>query len=116
MTIEEIKTEINFHNEELKKLYQKLDVSEIIKNAVNNYYNVDISVKTRKKTYVIARHIYMYICSKYTNKTLREIGESAGVFDHSTVIHAKNKITDLLTLSHEKELKKDVEYFISLLK
>ena len=67
----------------------------------------EITGKTRKRTAVDARHMYMYLCkAKLPNVTL---GEIAGMVnrDHSTVIHGCNKIADLLP--REKAMEVTIE-------
>lgn len=52
--------------------------------------------KTRRREVVIARQIAMYLICKYTRLSLKSIGEMFGGRDHTTVIHSKNTVCDLL--------------------
>jgi chromosomal replication initiator protein len=52
----------------------------------------DIRGKKRKAELVLARHIAMYLIHKLLKKTLEEIGEYFDKRDHSTVIHAIDKM------------------------
>ncbi len=73
--------------------------------------------KTRKRGITEARHIAMVIISEsFPEKTLREIGAYFGDRDHSTVIHAKNTVGDLLdTNTYFKKKYEDViEYIRSM--
>lgn len=68
-----------------------------IQKAVASYFKISVSdLKSGKRTKSIAwpRHIAMYLCRQLTNASLEEIGESFGGRDHSTVLHAINKIEE----------------------
>ncbi len=72
---------------------------ELILDVVSNYYNLRIEdFKSSKRTRNIAfpRQIAMYLCRKLTDLSLPKIGEAFGGRDHSTVIHAYEKIFDRL--------------------
>jgi len=55
--------------------------------------------KTRVRTVALPRQIAMYLCRELTELSLPKIGEEFGGRDHTTVIHACDKI--------QNELKKD---------
>jgi len=72
---------------------------DVILNAVCNFYDIVFDVltkKSRKMKIVEPRHVAMYLLCHYTSMSLKQIGELLGGFDHTTVIHAKNQINDLL--------------------
>ncbi|MCL2322355.1 MAG: chromosomal replication initiator protein DnaA [Oscillospiraceae bacterium] len=72
---------------------------ELILDVVSNYYNLRIEdFKSSKRTRNIAfpRQIAMYLCRKLTDISLPKIGEAFGGRDHSTVIHAYDKISTKL--------------------
>jgi chromosomal replication initiator protein len=72
---------------------------ETIQKAVASHFNLKASdLKARKKTkqIVFARQIAIFLCRKLTKLSLIEIGERFGGKDHSTVLHAINKIQALL--------------------
>jgi len=79
---------------------------EAIQKAVASHFNLKVSdLKARKKTkqIVFARQIAIFLSRKLTKLSLIEIGERFGGKDHSTVLHAINKIqaqlnTDQTTL------------------
>jgi chromosomal replication initiator protein len=52
----------------------------------------DLRSVKRHKELTIARHIAMYLMKKFTGRSLREIGHFLDRKDHSTVIHACEKI------------------------
>ncbi len=69
--------------------------AESIQKAVAAHFNLKLSdLKAKKKTkqIVLARQIAIYLCRKLSKLSLIEIGERFGGKDHSTVLHAVNKI------------------------
>ncbi len=63
--------------------------------SVANYYKLsisDIRSKVRTKDLATARHIAMYLSHKILKATLVEIGDFYGKRDHTSVMHAVNKI------------------------
>ena len=69
---------------------------ELIQKKVADYFDIKISdMKTKKRTRQVAypRHVAMYLAREMTDLTLPEIGGYFGGRDHSTVIHACNKIS-----------------------
>ena len=75
-----------------------------IMETVAEFYNVtmeDMVRQSRKKEYVGPRQIAMYIIRKELETSLPMIGEIFGGRDHTTVIHAVDKIQNLLK---EKEV------------
>ncbi len=84
-------------NNHISKL-NKSSVDEII-YQVANYFELepeDIKGKKRTKAIVIPRQIAMYLSRKLTNVSLPKIGISFGGKDHTTVIHAYDKISVLM--------------------
>ncbi len=81
-----------------------------IQKAVAHYFDItveDLRSKRRTKTVVRPRHIAMYLAKTLTTRSLPDIGRRFGGRDHSTVIHAVNKITD--QLSSDAVLSEDIE-------
>jgi len=73
-------------------------VDEVMR-AVCRYYNLkmsDLKSPKRSKPIAGARQVAMYLCRELTSDSFPEIGESFGGKDHSTVIHAVNKIDALI--------------------
>lgn len=69
-----------------------------IAKSVSQYYKVpvpDLKSKSRSKEITIARHIAMYMAYYLAKATLAEIGNYFGKRDHTSVIHAVNKIKTL---------------------
>ncbi len=69
--------------------------TEIIKEVVCKHFNIsvtDINSKKRTRNIAYPRQIAMFITRELTDLSLPKIGEEFGGRDHSTVIHAYNKI------------------------
>ncbi|MCM1541153.1 MAG: chromosomal replication initiator protein DnaA [Blautia sp.] len=82
----------------------------LIINVVAEHFGVkpeDITSKRRNSEFVQPRQVVMYLCSKYTNNSLSNIGKILGKKDHTTVIHGIRKITTELEIN--EELKNKVE-------
>lgn len=73
---------------------------ELIQAVVANYYNLrieDLSAKKRTRAIAFPRQVAMYLTRDMTDMSLPKIGEEFGGRDHSTVMHACDKIEhDLL--------------------
>jgi len=72
---------------------------DIIIDAVCSHYDIvfDAMLKrTRKRKIVESRQIAMYLLCYYTTMPLKAIGELFGGYDHTTVIHSRQQINDLL--------------------
>ncbi|OGE73942.1 MAG: hypothetical protein A3I07_04245 [Candidatus Doudnabacteria bacterium RIFCSPLOWO2_02_FULL_42_9] len=85
--------------------------------VVSDFYNVtpeDLLKQSRKKEYVNPRQIAMYIIRKELETSLPSIGEFFGGRDHTTVIHAIDKIERIIkervALKQEIELIRDRIY------
>jgi len=78
-----------------KAVSQKSLSIESIKKATANYYGIeidDISAKIRTKEIALARQVAMFLARKITNSSFPKIGEEFGGRDHTTVLHAVEKI------------------------
>ena len=72
---------------------------ELIQKKVAEYFDIrlsDMRVKKRSKVIAYPRQIAMYLARELTNHSLPEIGEQFGGRDHTTVLHAYEKIQDEL--------------------
>ncbi len=56
----------------------------------------DLYGPSRSQAVATARQIAMYLCRELTNLSLPKIGQLFGNRDHTTVIHANKKISDLM--------------------
>jgi chromosomal replication initiator protein len=71
----------------------------LIKKTVADFYGLrieDLSAKTRTQEIALARQVSMYLARELTSTSLPRIGENFGGRDHSTVLHAYDKIKDLV--------------------
>ena len=81
-----------------KKQGKNITIS-IIQDIVASYFNLRIEdLKSQRRTRNIAypRQIAMYLSRKLTDMSLPKIGEEFGGRDHTTVIHAYEKISENL--------------------
>ncbi|MDX8363539.1 chromosomal replication initiator protein DnaA [Cytobacillus sp. IB215665] len=70
-----------------------------IQKTVGQHYNVkleDFKAKKRTKSVAFPRQIAMYLSRELTDFSLPKIGEEFGGRDHTTVIHAHEKISKLI--------------------
>ncbi len=70
-----------------------------IQEEVAKYYHIslkDLKGKKRVKSIVVPRQIAMYLSRELTDNSLPKIGADFGGKDHTTVIHAHEKIQQLL--------------------
>ena len=56
----------------------------------------DLKSNRRTAKVVLPRQIGMYLCKELTNKSYPDIGRRFGGRDHTTVIHAVKKITEMV--------------------
>ena len=89
--------------EALKALKNSQPLTQVtiqdIQEQVAKYYHVqvkDLKGKKRVKTIVVPRQIAMYLARELTDYSLPKIGAEFGGKDHTTVIHAHEKIQQLL--------------------
>ena len=80
-----------------------LTIDDIVEK-VCTHYNVTtaaVNSKSRKREYVVARQVTMYLAQKYTKMPASRIGKLVGNRDHSTVIHSCSKVEERLKIDHE---------------
>jgi len=107
-------------NEALKDILTTNKVRAIncntIQDAVARYFDIrpeDFKSKKRSKDIAYPRQIAMYLCRELTDMSLPKIGQAFGGRDHTTVIHACEKIMEELQTNPEtkraiNELKKNL--------
>jgi len=79
---------------------------EDIKSLTAGYFNISPATlvsNRRKRAYSYPRQLAMYLCRKYTDLSFKEIGDSFGHKDHSTVIYSVRRI------EKQKAQKKDIQ-------
>jgi len=77
---------------------------ERIAKAVSDYYGVGLDQlkgQKRDKAIVVPRQIAMFLMREETDASLLRIGQELGGRDHSTVLHACDKITREISASDE---------------
>lgn len=90
---------------------------EIIIREVGRYFDINpqsLSLKTRKRRIVFPRHIAMFFLTRYTTLSLKNIGIMLGGKDHTTVIHARNLINDLIKAKDRETVKAVVNIEIAI--
>jgi chromosomal replication initiator protein len=88
-----------------------------IQKAVGQQFNIkleDFKAKKRTKSVAFPRQVAMYLSRELTDFSLPKIGEEFGGRDHTTVIHAHEKISKLLT--SDVQLQMQVKELNELLK
>lgn len=71
---------------------------ENIQKTVADFYKIkvaDMYSKRRPANIAMPRQVAMYLAKELTHKSLPEIGDLFGGRDHTTVLHAVRKVTDL---------------------
>jgi len=83
---------------------QKKITVDLIQRKVAEYFEIrpsDMTAKRRSRNVVYPRHIAMYLSREMTSLSFPEIGEQFGGRDHTTILHAYEKI--------KRDLKKDIK-------
>ena len=100
----------------LKEAEKKITI-ELIQQKVAHYFDIrvsDLRNKRRTRAIVYPRQIAMYLSRDLTDFSLPEIGEQFGGRDHSTVIHAYDKVDkDIKTNGSTKDIVKQIKDNIS---
>jgi chromosomal replication initiator protein len=86
--------------------------SDLIIDVVADFFGLsidDLCSKSRSRQLVNARQIAMYLTRELTEMSFPQIGKAFGGRDHSTVMHAKDKIANLMkerqaTYDHVQDL------------
>ena len=86
---------------------EKVISSEFIQETVGKYFNInpkDLRGPKRSNDITFPRQIAMYLCRNVANMSLPQIGKDFGKRDHTTVMHACNKIEKDIKESKETKL------------
>ena len=89
---------------------------EKIQKVVASYFSLRVEeMKAKKRTKAVAypRQIAMYLCRELTDLSLPKIGEEFGGRDHTTVMHAQEKISN--EFSKNLSVKQEIEAIKKLL-
>ena len=71
-----------------------LTIDDIL-DKVCTHFNVtvaQVNSKSRKRDFVVARQVSMYLAQKYTKMPASRIGKLVGNRDHSTVLHSCSQV------------------------
>ena len=113
--------DLKFANEALKdylkkSVYMDSNIAKIQK-AVADYYKItveDLKSKKRSANINYPRQIAIYLCRNYTDESFPKIGLEFGNRNHSTIIHACDKIkNDLKENSRLVQIIKEIKDSIS---
>ncbi|WP_159723119.1 chromosomal replication initiator protein DnaA [Enterococcus sp. CSURQ0835] len=100
----------------LKSLGNSQLTIEQIQEVVAKYYHLqvkDLKGKKRVKMIVVPRQIAMYLARELTDSSLPKIGKAFGGKDHTTVMHACDKIEHLV--KSDSEIKDNIAEIKNLL-
>ncbi|ABG02982.1 chromosomal replication initiator protein DnaA [Rubrobacter xylanophilus DSM 9941] len=78
--------------------YREIPI-ELIQHEVCRYFGIskeDLVGTSRSKAFAYPRQVAMYLSRELTDESLPKIGKAFGGRDHSTVMHATNKIANLI--------------------
>lgn len=108
VTIEQVKKILK---DTLAKPQRKTVRADEIIAAIGSYYNIsntDLCGKSRKKEIVRPRQVAMYLLRKESSMSFPSIGEHFSGRDHTTAMHACEKIEKLL--EHDEELSQEIRF------
>jgi chromosomal replication initiator protein len=92
---------------------EKIITIEQIQRKVGDFFGVkmaDLKAKSRTKAVAFPRQVAMYLARQLTHASLAEVGRAFGGKDHTTVLHAVDKIQTLL--QEDPKLRKTVDGII----
>jgi chromosomal replication initiator protein len=92
---------------------EKVITIEQIQRKVSDFFSVklaDLKAKNRTKAVAFPRQIAMYLARQLTHSSLSDVGRAFGGKDHTTVLHAVDKIQRLL--QEDPKLRKTVDGLI----
>lgn len=83
---------------------------DMIKKATAEYFSINVTLlsdKIRTREIATARQVAMYLCREHSKQSLPKIGGSFGGRDHTTVMHAHEKIGSIK--DSDLEIKKAID-------
>ncbi len=95
------------------RINSKAITAEDIQKVVAGYFRLkisDLKSSTRTKAIVVPRQIAMYLCRQLTNLSLMEIADAFGRQDHTTILHANNRIEE--SIRADAELYQTINFLI----
>lgn len=109
----ENKINVDMAIEALKDMFNSKAVvinSKTIQEAVSRYFHLktdELKSKRRSRDVSFPRQIAMYLCREMTDMSLPKVGDEFGGRDHTTVIHACEKISQ--DMANSAELRRTIE-------
>jgi chromosomal replication initiator protein len=106
-TLLQLKIDRNLVKEVLKDVFSSKEnqpAPESIKKHVCKHFNIkisDIESTKRSRNLSYPRQIAMFLCRRMTDLSLPKIGETFGNRDHTTVLHACDKINEEIASNEE---------------
>src|SRR5213596_955398 len=92
---------------------EKIITIDQVQRKVSDFFGVkvsDLKAKNRTKAVAFPRQVAMYLARQLTHASLAEVGRAFGGKDHTTVLHAVDKIQSLV--QEDPKLKKTIEGLI----
>jgi chromosomal replication initiator protein len=92
---------------------EKVITIDQVQRKVSDFFGVkvsDLKAKNRTKAVAFPRQVAMYLARQLTHASLAEVGRAFGGKDHTTVLHAVDKIQALV--QEDPKLKKTIEGLI----
>ena len=95
---------------------RRVTIEEIQKRVAEHWglRITDMTSSRRARTVARPRQVAMYLAKQFTDRSLPEIGRMFGNRDHTTVMHAIGRVTELM--AGDPEFKESVELMANLLK
>jgi chromosomal replication initiator protein len=96
---------------------ERLITSDDIQRRVGEVFGVkphDLRAKTRTKAVAFPRQVAMYLARQLTSDSFADIGRSFGGKDHTTVLHAVQKIEALL--QEDPKFRKTLDHIINTIR
>ena len=90
---------------------------KVIQEVVSKKYNIrmeDFAAKKRTKNIAFPRQIAMYLSRELTDLSLPKIGDEFGGRDHTTVIHAHDKISKMI--AEDNAFSQEIDELIETIK
>lgn len=107
-----IKTTKNVLNDLLASLQTQTITAKHILEAVCKFYSINLKElkgKGRRKELVWPRQIAIYLMKKEVDASYPTIGYELGGRDHTTAMHAYNKIQEEITEKENEKIKQEIE-------
>ena len=99
------------------RISSKAITAEDVQKAVAGYFHLkisDLKSSTRIRAVVVPRQIAMYLCRQLTNLSLMEIADAFGRQDHTTILHANNRVEE--SIQTDAELYQTINFLIKDIK